>query len=316
MTYNKLTTAAIAVLAVTAIATAAATLHSEQTPVSGEGSATLGGPGGPESGSDSGLVGSESVATGGTPSELLRTLLRYSLLLVAVFVPVGAYLLYRVYGLRGSSVAVLVVVFLVISSAVFLLSGSLTPKNVDQSKNGGLFDGNTYSLPGGGATSGTEATPILRNTPVILILGIGLAVVIGAVVVARSKGGDAEESPSEPVESNEIASLDRTAGRAATRMENTTEPINELFRAWKDMTTYLDVERPRSSTPQEFATAAVEAGMDRGDVAELTELFRHARYGDTPVTREREKRAISALRRIETTYDRKMGRDDSGKIDD
>jgi hypothetical protein len=42
--------------------------------------------------------------------------------------------------------------------------------------------------------------------------------------------------------------------------------------------------------------------MDRGDVAELTRLFETIRYGGATPTEERERRAVEALRRIESTY--------------
>ena len=68
------------------------------------------------------------------------------------------------------------------------------------------------------------------------------------------------------------------------------------------MTTHLPVDNPASSTPAEFADAAVAAGMDREDVAELTRLFEAVRYGDEPITPEREDRAVAALRNIERSY--------------
>jgi len=68
------------------------------------------------------------------------------------------------------------------------------------------------------------------------------------------------------------------------------------------MTDHLEVRDPTSSTPAEFATAAVEAGMAREHVDELTELFEAVRYGGADVTEDRERRAVEALRRIEATY--------------
>lgn len=68
------------------------------------------------------------------------------------------------------------------------------------------------------------------------------------------------------------------------------------------MTTHLDVDRPASSTPDEFTRAATQAGMACGDVEELIDLFVTVRYGGGDVTRERETRAVAALRRIEREY--------------
>nr|WP_305794393.1 DUF4129 domain-containing protein [Halomarina rubra] len=67
------------------------------------------------------------------------------------------------------------------------------------------------------------------------------------------------------------------------------------------MTTPLDLPR-ETTTPGEFAAAAVDAGMSRDDVAELTRLFETTRYGGRTVDADREERATTALRRIERTY--------------
>jgi hypothetical protein len=77
---------------------------------------------------------------------------------------------------------------------------------------------------------------------------------------------------------------------------------NEIYRAWLEMTRHLAVDRPRSSTPTEFAEAAVDAGMAREDVRELTDLFELVRYGGEAPTPDRVDRARDALRRIERTY--------------
>ncbi|MFT4958108.1 MAG: hypothetical protein ACI9PP_002168, partial [Halobacteriales archaeon] len=92
------------------------------------------------------------------------------------------------------------------------------------------------------------------------------------------------------------------AGRAADRLETGDEFENDVYRAWAEMTTELEVEHPSSSTPSEFAMAAVDAGMDRNDVDRLTELFEEVRYGGFDPTPEREGEAIETLRRIETEY--------------
>ena len=73
-----------------------------------------------------------------------------------------------------------------------------------------------------------------------------------------------------------------------------------LFRS--RMTAALDVDSPGTTTPREFQRTAVEAGMDRSDVAELTELFESVRYGGLEPTDERERRAVETLRRIESDY--------------
>ncbi|MFT4891934.1 MAG: hypothetical protein ACI9YT_002871, partial [Halobacteriales archaeon] len=59
---------------------------------------------------------------------------------------------------------------------------------------------------------------------------------------------------------------------------------------------------PQSSTPGEFATEAIDAGMAPEDVNRLTELFEAVRYGGREPTEKRERTAIETLRRIEDQY--------------
>ena len=75
-----------------------------------------------------------------------------------------------------------------------------------------------------------------------------------------------------------------------------------MYRAWREMTGSLDVESPETTTPREFERAAVEAGMDRGDVTALTELFESVRYGGLEPTDEQERAAVETLRRVESDY--------------
>nr|WP_303647825.1 DUF4129 domain-containing protein [Haloarchaeobius amylolyticus] len=99
-----------------------------------------------------------------------------------------------------------------------------------------------------------------------------------------------------------MAAVGAAAGRAADRLEDTTAVDNEVYRAWREMTTHLDVPDPQSSTPAEFAEAAVAAGMTREQVDELTALFEEVRYGGEAPTSDRETRAIDALRAIEAAH--------------
>lgn len=137
-----------------------------------------------------------------------------------------------------------------------------------------------------------------------LLLGVLLLAAI-VVVVFASSGGDHETSDdaaTEDVGSPDVAEVGRAAGRAADRIAGEADTENEVHRAWVEMTEHLAVDHPESSTPAEFAEAAVDAGMAPDDVRELTHLFEEVRYGGVAVTAQREKRAVDALRRIEDSY--------------
>jgi preprotein translocase subunit SecG len=160
---------------------------------------------------------------------------------------------------------------------------------------------------GGGAGEGDQA----RDLPLALVAIVAVVAVaaVGAVLVTRGKSDDDDpfdslEEPDEAVEDGlvDVDEFAAAAGRAADRIEDGDDVDNEIYRAWVEMTEHLDVDHPESSTPGEFAAAAVDAGIDRDDVVELTELFERVRYGHTAATSDREARALDALRRIESQY--------------
>lgn len=75
------------------------------------------------------------------------------------------------------------------------------------------------------------------------------------------------------------------------------EPDGPVARRWAALVARLDADRPRSRTPGEWAEAAVDAGLDPGAVARLTDAFRAVRYGDAEESDERDRadRALEAL---------------------
>ena len=169
-----------------------------------------------------------------------------------------------------------------------------------------LFEpGNVSMAPDGGSGapgSGTGTSVFDPST--LLIVGLGVALVAAVVLLfVSSSGDDPEPDPDETVpEPEDLRAVGQAAGEAADRIESSTDVDNEVYRAWREMTDHLDVSNPQSSTPAEFAAAAVDAGLDREDVEELTSLFEAVRYGGESATDERERRAIEALRRIEREY--------------
>ncbi|KPN30015.1 hypothetical protein SY89_00736 [Halolamina pelagica] len=156
------------------------------------------------------------------------------------------------------------------------------------------------SLGAAAETAASQPSVLLVIVLVVLVLAAIVLLYVASAddvvdaVVDRERDADDEET--------DIAAVGRAAGRAADRIETGDTFDNEVFRAWAEMTEHLAVERPESSTPAEFATAAVDAGMAPDDVNELTDLFEAVRYGDQDVTEEREQRATAALRRIEESY--------------
>lgn len=74
---------------------------------------------------------------------------------------------------------------------------------------------------------------------------------------------------------------------------------NEVYRAWSEMVSELHLEDPHTKTPQEFAEAAVEDGMNPEAVGTVTTLFEQVLYGTGEVTGEQEERALEAMQRLD-----------------
>jgi len=153
-----------------------------------------------------------------------------------------------------------------------------------------------------------QVDPSALDPSVLVVAAIVGAILLTAVVALYRATGDAtadeEEEPA--VASDDggaaVADVGRAAGRAADRIEAAADADNEVYRAWREMADLLDLQRPETATPGEFAEAAVAAGMDPDDVSELTRLFEEVRYGEAPATEEREQVALRTMRRIEDAY--------------
>ncbi|MFB6127924.1 MAG: DUF4129 domain-containing protein [Halolamina sp.] len=169
-------------------------------------------------------------------------------------------------------------------------------------QNGSL--GATTPTPGGGGGSGDQTVETVAQPEVALFLLLAVAVVVAVALLVVGTGSDEPETETEVLEPPEpdVAAAARAAGAAADRIGDAGDVENEVFQAWREMTTHLDVADPETATPAEFADAAVDAGMARRDVAELTEVFEAVRYGGREPTADRVDRAVGALRRIESTY--------------
>lgn len=169
----------------------------------------------------------------------------------------------------------------------------------------GAGAGNVSLIPSGEEGGGIGAGD---GGPSRFTILVGLLLVFGILassilLLARgfsddSDGEGGREEGSVPA-GPELTAVGTVAERAADRLERADPGAeNEIYRAWRELTRLLEIDSPETSTPGEFATAAIAAGMDPDDVDELTALFEAVRYGDASPTPEREQRAIAALRRI------------------
>jgi hypothetical protein len=160
---------------------------------------------------------------------------------------------------------------------------------------------------GGEAGAFISSNPLLTAIIVAVAVGLLVALVLLYSEEARNLVGaspsDAEESDfKEQYDAQALRMMGEAAGEAADRIDQSGDADNEVYRAWREMTEHIEVDRPESSTPGEFAAAAIETGMEPGDVEALTDVFEEVRYGGLPPTSEAESRAIDALRGIERSY--------------
>jgi len=145
------------------------------------------------------------------------------------------------------------------------------------------------------------------TTPTSLIAILLVVAMIGVVAAVYFRNPDEEDEPPMPEDptmddEQRQAAIGTAAGDAADRIEEDAALENEVYRAWAEMAEPLPVDSPETSSPAEFAEAAIDSGIAPDDVRELTDLFEEVRYGTAAATEERERRAVDALRRIERTY--------------
>ena len=160
--------------------------------------------------------------------------------------------------------------------------------------------------PVGGSGSGPGGGPgVAGALPMLALVIVALLALAGFVVVRASGDTEAGAPPSAAESSDDetLSDVGRAAGEAAERLDAPdADAENEVYRAWRELTALLDVPRPASSTPGEFAEAARAAGMDAEHVDALTDVFREVRYGGETADETRERRASEALRAIEDAY--------------
>lgn len=307
MDRNRAGAVFLALLGVLALSVGAASLESATSAGSGPGAGSEEGVGAGEG--DRFNLGSPNVSGTDTGFDIPPILLRVAMLVLFVLALLGLVPFYEEYGLRGIAVAVALTVGFAVVVFLFVTHVDLAGLFENLAGDIGLFGSGTPELPGGGAIGEASGTAPIAGGTVALVVLLA-AIVSGAALVIVQASGDATASTAgADAEKGTSAAVGRTAGRAADRLEAAETAVdNEVYRAWHEMTDRLDVANPDASTPSEFADAAIAAGIDCEDVAELTALFEEVRYGDATPTEAREDRALAALRRIESTYaDRSYG---------
>jgi len=289
--------AIIAGMAIFAVAYAAATLESTVRPEGGGGDGTIGGG---EGGSGVVPVNQSEPPPGET---ITIPYLDEILTIFALMVLLGAIAYVVIYRRQALAMVLVILASLLV---LYILSAVLDPTAIP-SDIAGLEPGDETPIGDGsgeGWGDGDGVDPTQPSPPALLVLLIlGLTVLGGLLALVGTNTEGSDESVQRSTGSSEdAAAIGRAAGRAADRLESEDDVDNEVYNAWREMAELTDVDTPESSTPGEFAAAAVEAGLGREDVTELTRLFEDVRYGNTQPSEERERQAITIFRRIESRY--------------
>lgn len=227
--------------------------------------------------------------------------LEWILIVLSVLLLIGVLAFFALYRRRALG---LIITLSAVVVLFYLFSTLITPDLESAAFNESEF------LPGEGGSDGSgegDGEGFESTSPLLLLGALGLLGLVSmAVLLGKRRVEETSVEESGQADSDDTEELARIAGQAADRIESQ-EPDgptggNEVFRAWKEMIEQLDVDDPETTTPREFEQLAVEAGMDRGDVGQLTRLFETVRYGGATPTEDREQRAVSVLRRIESKY--------------
>lgn len=281
---------ALAGVAIVAVAVAASTL-----------TATVDPGGSPGIGGD-GAMFNLSDQTDDPPEAPIAIPYLEQLVVLAILAMLVGTVLYAVTNRRRAALIAMALVGLTV--ILFALAEFLTlPGQTPQDSAFGLME--DTGVTGTGGEEGFVDIP--QWAVFVLAAAVVGGLILSMTLAANRTDEDAvNESDSDNGEDERVADeIASVAATAADRLEDeasTTGFDNEIFRAWHQMTVHLDVARPTSHTAQEFARAAIDAGMARRDVKALTELFEEVRYGTTPVSERREREAVELFRRIEAQY--------------
>ncbi|MFP9191053.1 DUF4129 domain-containing protein [Natrialbaceae archaeon A-CW1-1] len=224
-------------------------------------------------------------------------------LLGLVIVAISAWLI-RSYGVVLG--LILVISFSVPLAGAYMIPATCEPPSPATIDDGGTGENATANETDAEFIEGAPLEPTNRPTVSVAALGVVLVLSMAGVLgyYFRSRRLQQIAPPTEAASTPAVdpEAVSRLVGEAADRIDAASDLENEVYRAWREMTDHLDVDRPESSTPGEFATAAVAAGFDADDIDELTSIFETVRYGDHSVTPTQELRAIECLRRLEDAH--------------
>lgn len=133
----------------------------------------------------------------------------------------------------------------------------------------------------------------------LVFVSLAAVVVAGAALLGLRPGGSPVDSPANG--GTDAAPEGETGGAVPGPPDAAAD--NDVYRAWATLTDRVDLDRPGTATPGEYARAAVERGLDRDAVERLRGVFEAVRYGEAPATADRERAARAAADRLDGERD-------------
>jgi hypothetical protein len=181
------------------------------------------------------------------------------------------------------------------------VAGSLTDTRLGDPSTGDSSEEPTMQSNATNGSAAGSGTPEPFGLALLVVL-VGI-VVIGSVLTVvqlmamRRRDSDSTETPTDDGEAAASAAADDPDRPAAESMADL-DLSNDVYCAWFEMLQRLDETDWGPWTPRECASAAIEAGMDREAVVQLTDQFERVRYGGASPMGECARRAVAARRRL------------------
>lgn len=215
-----------------------------------------------------------------------------------------AYILYKIAG-----VLVPIGLYVVAAAPVILLYRIFTAcVPVDQSQvalfslgSSTVANATSISLPLPGLGGAETAAGTVEPTSVFLFILLGVGLLIAIIILYESTGDDVQSNVTPRTSTGipwQISTKSVESSQSLPHIENSVIADNKIYQAWKKMTEDVDISRPNSSGPREYARKAIEEGKHPGAVERLTALFEETRYGTKQPSPESETEAEEALEEI------------------
>lgn len=215
-----------------------------------------------------------------------------------------AYILYRIAGLLVPiglyvvSAAPVILVYRILTSCVPV---EQTSSSLFSFTDGEVANSTSISLPLPGLGGADTAAGTVEPTSVFLFVLLGIGLLIAIILLYESTGDDLSSDPTPRSTTGipwQISTKSVESTGTLPHQVNSVAADNKIYQAWKKMTEEVDISRPKTSAPREYAEKAIEEGKHPGAVERLTDLFEEIRYGTRQPTPETETQAEEALEEI------------------